>query len=804
MNNKRWTALAVVSALVFAVATTGAGSTSASAAGVGKDKAIDMKFKQGSAVAKVAADSKGKEKVLWNDKKGVPNFVSGKVSAKKLNNASDASQIMEENKDLFDMSSVADELKLDVQSTDNLNTKMFKYQQVYKGIPVFGNQLILHADKNGDATTINGYYDPEVKVKGLNTKAKLSSTQALQAAKKDTGLTDVQHFDIEKADLNIYQAQDNSYHLVYLVELSTLENDSPAYWDVFVDAHDGSIVNKIDKVEFAAAVGSGKGVLGDTKSLNTESTGTTYNMRDITKPMYSTGGKIETYTAKNGTTLPGTLLTSNDNTWNDPAAVDAHYYAGVVYDYYYNKLGRNSFDNAGGTMKQTVHYSTKYNNAFWNGTQMVYGDGDGTTFIAFSGGLDVVGHEISHGVTERTANLTYSYQSGALNESWSDVMGNLIENKPDDLWLVGEDIYTPNTPGDALRSMSNPTAYGDPDNMANYVNTSSDNGGVHTNSGIPNKAFYNFVTTPGVTRDNAGKVWYRALTQYMTASSQFSDARQATIQAATDLFGANSTEVTAVTNAWNNVGVGAPVPPPNDPYEPNDTQATAYGPITSGTAYNGYISSSSDVDWFKFTTADSGTINASLTNLPKDYDLYLYDAAGTQLSKSINGGTTSESIAYSASAPGTYYVKVIGYSGANSTSAYSLTVNYPTVAPVGTWYYETKAFDTPHPYTNSYTGPVHSYTKTGATKVGLHFSRFETESGYDFVKIKDKAGTVKYSYSGTQAAFWVYVDGDTISSQLTSDASVTAWGYSIDQVAYFSATPLVTGTVSPVYPIQGL
>jgi Zn-dependent metalloprotease len=779
MNKKRWTALAVVSALVFAVATTGTSATAASAV---KDKALDKKLKQGAVSAKIAADSKGLQQITWNDSKGVPNFVAGKVSAKKLNNASDAAAVLEENKGLFDLDSVADELKLSVQSTDNLNTKMFKFQQTYQGVPVFGNELILHADNNGDASSINGYYDPEVKTKGLNTKAKLSSADALNKAKADTGLSGVKNFDLASSDLYIYEAPDKEHHLAYLVTLSTLENNSPAYWQVFVDAHDGSILNKIDKVEFAAAVGTGTGVLNDTKSLNTDSYAGGFYLRDVTKPMFATGGKIETYTAANGTTLPGTLLTDTDNVWTDKAAVDAHYFAGLTYDYYYNKLGRNSFDNAGGTMKQTVHYSSNYNNAFWNGTQMVYGDGDGTTFIAFSGSADVVGHEITHGVTERTANLTYSYQSGALNESWSDVMGNLIENKADNNWLVGEDIYTPGTAGDALRSMSNPGAYGDPAHMSQYVNTSSDNGGVHSNSGIPNKAFYNFVTTPGVTRDNAGKVWYRALTQYMTASSQFIDARNATIQAATDLFGAASTEVSAVTAAWNNVGV---VPATPDAYEPNDTQATAYGPITSGTAYAGKISTSTDVDWFKFTSADAGVISLSLSNLPGDYDLFLYNSAGTQLAKSENGSTTAESISYTATAAGTYYAKVIGYSGANSNTAYSLTATYPTSVSNGQWYYEVKAFDTPHPYTNNFTGATHTYTKPGATKVGLHFSRFETESGYDFVYIKDKAGVTKYTYSGTKAAFWIFVDGDTISANLKTDSSVTGWGYSIDQVEYF-------------------
>ncbi|MCX7570658.1 M4 family metallopeptidase [Tumebacillus sp. DT12] len=778
---KKLTAMAVVTTMVFTLA-----SLNTTAAPVGKDKAIDKKVKQSAVLTKITNDSKGKDKVTWNEKKGVPNFVTGKLSNKKVKSANDAVAVLTENKDLFDMNVVTDELSLTVQSTDDLGTSMYKFQQTYKGVPVFGNQIILHADKDQIVSSVNGYYDPEVKVKGINTKAKLTGTEAVDAAKAALGLQGVEQFDIQKASLVIYPTA-GDYALTYVVTLSTLAADEPVYKDVFVNARTGEIVDTLNKMEHAAAVGTGKGVLGDTKSVNTDSYTGGFYLQDVTKQMNATGGKIITYTAKNGTTLPGTLLSDTDNNWNDPAAIDAHAYSGAVYDYYLSKHGRNSFDGAGASIKATVHYSSNYNNAFWNGTQMVYGDGDGSTFVALSGSLDVVGHEITHAVTERTADLVYSYQSGALNESWSDVFGNLIENKSDNTWLVGEDIYTPGTSGDALRSMSNPPAMGDPGHMDQYVNTSSDNGGVHTNSGIPNKAFYNFVTTPGITRDNAGKVWYRALTQYLTTNSQFIDARNATIQSATDLFGAGSAEVTAVTNAWTNVGVGGTsTPAPGDEYEPNDTQSAAYGPITSGTIYNGTIGTSTDNDWFKFTTGASGTIALSLTNLPKDYDLYLYNGSGTQVAKSENGSTTAESISYSASAAGTYYVKVIGYSGANSSTAYALKATYPGATTGGSWTYLTQAYDTAHPYANNFNSNLHTYTKAGATKVAVHFSRLETESGYDYVKIKDKAGNVISQYTGTQAAFWAIVDGDTITTNLTTDSSVTAYGYTIDQVGYFT------------------
>lgn len=230
-----------------------------------------------------------------------------------------------------------------------------------------------------------------------------------------------------------------------------------------------------------------------------------------------------------------------------------------------------------------------------------------------------------------------------------------------------------------------------------------------------------------------------------------------------------------------------PLPPDPDTYEPNDTQAQAYGPITSGQVYNSKIYSSTDVDWYKFTTGASGNIAISLSNLPGDYDIYLYNQSGTQLASSLKAGTTSESISYNSTAAGNYYVKIIGYNGAMSTTtAYALQATYPT-ASNGQWYEESKTYDTPHPYTNNYNNS-HTYTKAGATKVGLHFSRLETEANYDKVYIKDKNGTVKFTYDGTKSNFWVEVDGDTITANLVTDYSVTAYGYTIDKVKYFSSS----------------
>ncbi|TCP69398.1 S8 family serine peptidase [Baia soyae] len=235
----------------------------------------------------------------------------------------------------------------------------------------------------------------------------------------------------------------------------------------------------------------------------------------------------------------------------------------------------------------------------------------------------------------------------------------------------------------------------------------------------------------------------------------------------------------AVINDRNDDGGGGDE---QDTFEPNDTLATAYGPINSGKAYDSFIFSNTDVDYYKFNVGTAGAVNISLANLPGDYDIYLYNASGTELANSIKGGTNPEAIAYNATAAGVYYVKVVGYSGAASkTQAYKLTANFPAGA---SWHEEDKRFDTKHPYGNS-VSENQTYTKAGAQKVALHFSKLETEANYDFVHIKDKAGATKASFTGTKNDFWVEVDGDTITANLVSDWIITKYGYTIDKVKYY-------------------
>ncbi|MEK3950678.1 M4 family metallopeptidase [Paenibacillus sp. FSL H7-0703] len=522
-----------------------------------------------------------------------------------------------------DNSSVREQFRIVDRTSDKSGVSHYRLKQYVNGIPVYGAEQTIHVGKSGEVTSYLGAVVTEDQQAEATqgTTPKISASEAVYTAYKEAAAriealptsddtiskdveeqssvskdtyaeaanngktlsTDKDELSLDKAsalkdskieavetekssnakianlqpevdpkaDLYFYPKGDD-LQLVYVTEVNVLE-PAPLRTRYIIDANDGSIVFQYDIIN--EATGTGKGVLGDSKSFTTTASGSSYQLKDTTR-----GNGIVTYTASNRQSIPGTLLTDADNVWNDPAGVDAHAYAAKTYDYYKSKFGRNSIDGRGLQLRSTVHYGSRYNNAFWNGSQMTYGDGDGSTFIAFSGDPDVVGHELTHGVTEYTSNLEYYGESGALNEAFSDIIGNDIQRKN---WLVGDDIYTPNIAGDALRSMSNPTLYDQPDHYSDLYTGSSDNGGVHTNSGIINKAYYllaqggtfHGVAVNGIGRDAAVQIYYSAFTNYLTSSSDFSNARAAVIQAANDLYGANSAQATAAAKSFDAVGV---------------------------------------------------------------------------------------------------------------------------------------------------------------------------------------------------------------------------------------------------------
>jgi Zn-dependent metalloprotease len=291
------------------------------------------------------------------------------------------------------------------------------------------------------------------------------------------------------------------------------------------------------------------------------------------------GGKQRTiYDAQNGSKLPGVVIRKEgDPAGSDPAVNEAYDGSGITYDLFYNTYQRDSLDNNGLKLDSTVHYQKGYDNAFWDGQQMVYGDGDEDLpaserlFNRFTIAIDVIGHELTHGVTQYEANLAYWEQSGALNESMSDVFGTLVKqyqasqtaSQAD--WLIGQGLFTSNVNGAGLRSMKAPgTAYDDPvigkdpqpAHMKDYVTTVEDNGGVHINSGIPNKAFYaTSIEIGGYAWEKAGRIWYKALTEKLTGKSNFQNAADLTYEAAGELYGSDSLEQKAVKTGWAEVGI---------------------------------------------------------------------------------------------------------------------------------------------------------------------------------------------------------------------------------------------------------
>ncbi len=316
---------------------------------------------------------------------------------------------------------------------------------------------------------------------------------------------------------------------------------------------------------------------------------------------FQTGKSRTVYDAKNGITLPGLAVRREGEAPVADAAVNEAYDgSGATYDLFAEIYGRNSIDGKGLKLDSTVHYQASYDNAFWDGRQMVYGDGDEDLpvsrrlFNRFTIAMDVIGHELTHGITQNEADLVYWDQPGALNESFSDVFGVLVkqyqlkQTADQANWLVGEGLLSVNVKGIALRSLKAPgTAYDDPvlgqdpqpGHMKDYVTTTQDNGGVHINSGIPNHAFYIIAAElGGYAWEKAGMIWYTALVDKLTERSNFQEAANLTFQVAGELYGVGSREQNAVRNGWSNVGITidpVPVTPlPADPIPGTDPLPT--------------------------------------------------------------------------------------------------------------------------------------------------------------------------------------------------------------------------------------
>jgi Zn-dependent metalloprotease len=475
--------------------------------------------------------------------------------------------------------------------TDDLAMSHVRVQQTVKGVPVFGGQAIVHLDADGETFAVTDDLVGDID-RALDTTPSLDAREAAEIVVNDytcpTCLTAEPAVDLwvlrrgeDKRDRHARAAVRD--HLVYRVQLQRLDGTSDTAMPVvFIDAKNGRKVWEYDNLQTATGVGMG---LYTTYHVSMQTykpaTSSLYHLQDLNR-------KVGTFT-RNGTENELYTVTDNDNIWTSAwqnPAVDAHFGAEMALDYFRGFFGRNGIDGAGGPtyvmsndgvtplFAQVINYGTNVNNAMWTGDHAWYGNGDGSLFSPLVT-LDIVGHELTHGVTQNTAGLIYAGESGALNESMSDVFGAMIERytrtEDANTWRIGEQCYTPATAGDAMRHMDEPyngTSNGyighDPDHWTVRYTGTIDNSGVHSNSGIGNKAFYLAAkggshrlggSMTGIGAQEAAGIWYRALTQYMTASTDYHGARKATLNAASALHGAGSTQRAVVQKAWSLVGV---------------------------------------------------------------------------------------------------------------------------------------------------------------------------------------------------------------------------------------------------------
>jgi vibriolysin len=679
--------------------------------------------------------------VRETDGRGVPTFVTGDLG--RLLGPGTV-----ENTARAFLRSKADVLPLDGSEDfqairterDSLGQTHVKMQERFNGLPIVGAEYIVHADASNRVVAMNGRF---ASTRELPRVPSVDAWGATERAVAQRGIENGTYFG--KPELTYVVNEKGNTFLAWATRVSYTNEQGPQIDLIYADATTGDLV--------------------------------------LVAPEYKYAKNRNTYTANNGTSLPGTLKRSEGSANIGDVALDAaHNYAGNVYDYYKNVHGRDSYDNAGATLKASVHFSTNYNNAYWNGSQMVYGDGDGSTFIALSRDLDVDAHELTHAVTERTANLVYSNESGALNEATSDILGNSCEAYTENggtpnsnTWKVGEDIYTPGTSGDALRFMNDPAAGGDYDYYPTRYTGTSDNGGVHTNSGIANLAYYLMVmggthprgkttinvtplsTTSSTSLNMAQKIWYRALTVYWTSSTGFSGARTGTVNAATDLYGAAA--AASVTAAWDAVGA------------PGGSTGGTTTTLSNGVAVTGIGASTGSWKHYKISVP-SGQSSLAIVMSGGSGDGDLYVKLGSQpTSTSYNYRPyltgNNESVNVTSPAAGDWYISIYAYS---TFSSVTLKATYtgsttPTCTSVssslsgtGATYYTTQ-------YTSSVSG-AHTGKLTGPAS-GADFDLYlqklsgttwsnvaagETSTANENVSYSGTAGTYRwrvYAYSGS-------------------------------------------------------
>ena len=549
----------------------------------------------------------------------------------------------------------SDEFVIKSIETDERGQTHIRMQQVLSKIPVWGSEIIVH-EKEGQITLFNGIYFPTPSVKKLEPSILNTQAETLVRAdlEKKTGFKTLPDAAKEQIGGEQLRSELVIFHKNEQRGAERLTWHVVAYpnvlhrYEYFIDAENGAILDSyhssctisghlsgIDETEKknvapkisentaganldvsnrtvldGAFTATALDLLNVSRTINTYQVGSKYYLLDASRSMYNPSslmpnkpiGAIQTFDYNNSDDGPYSYITSTNNSWNNPKAVSSHYNAGTSFNYYRTTFNRNSLNAKGGTITSFINVTDggqSMDNAYWNGEAMFYGNGS-QAFLPLARGLDVAGHEISHGVIQNSANLKYQNESGALNESFADIFGCMIDR---DDWQIGEDVVNGRSvfPTGFLRDLANPNNGGtginstgwQPKHVNEKYNGSSDNGGVHINSGITNYAYYLFANNGAVGKNTAEQVFYRALTTYLVASSKFIDCRAAVEQSCKDLFPTNAAIITAAQNAFGQVGIGA-------------------GGTTTGVVYQQDLPVNPGSDWVVYVSNDQTKLQ--LTN----------------------------------------------------------------------------------------------------------------------------------------------------------------------------------------------
>ena len=467
---------------------------------------------------------------------------------------------------------------------DANGTTHVRMDRTYRGLEVLGGDLVVHQGPQGAWRGVSQTLDAPLDVATSPRVTAADATARALAPAKATRT--IEGIEATGSPRLVVDATGSTPRLAWVVLTGGRQADgTPSRLSTYVDARSGAVLRREEGIQ--TADGSGQSLYSGTVPLTTTLSGSTYQLKDATRGnTYTTDMNnasdsmfCQLFGSKCAT---GTLFTDADNLWGtgtnanrQSAAVDAQYGTNMTWDYYKTVHGRNGIFGTGAGSYNRVHYGKNYVNAFWDGTKMTYGDGDGVSYGPLVS-LDVAGHEMSHGVTENSANLTYSGESGGLNEAPPDIFGTLVEfyannaNDPGD-YLIDEEFDLASLLG--FRRMDKPSSDGSSYDCWSSTVGSAD---VHYSSGVGNHFFYllaegsgaktiggvahnsptcNGSTVTGIGRDAAGKIWYRALTVYMTSNTNYAGARTASLNAARDLYGAGSVQQNAVAAAWSAVSV---------------------------------------------------------------------------------------------------------------------------------------------------------------------------------------------------------------------------------------------------------